>query len=58
MRGVSNVTTNSGGRSESASVQAVVRLVDTDYVEIWVENNTGANNITVSDLNVVTEALN
>lgn len=55
---VSNVTTNAGGRAESASIQAVVELVDTDYIEIWVENNTGANNITVTDLNVITEALN
>jgi len=55
---VSNVTTNAGGRSESASIQAVVELVETDYVEIFVENNTDTVNVTVTDLNVIVEALN
>lgn len=52
------VTTNASGRLENGAVQVLTELVDTDYLEIWVENNTGANNILVEDLNVIIEALN
>lgn len=52
------VTTNAAGRLENGTVQVLTELEDTDYIEIWVENNTAINNITVEDLNVIIEALN
>jgi hypothetical protein len=53
-----DLTTNAGGRLENGSVQALVSLSDIDYIEVWVENNSSTNNITVEDLNVIIEALN
>jgi hypothetical protein len=52
------VTTNASGRLENGAVQVLTQLVDTDYLEIWVENNTAATDILVEDLNVIIEALN
>lgn len=49
------VTTNAGGRAENVMIQTLVQLTGNDYVEIFVENNTAANNITVTDLNVIVE---
>ena len=49
------ITTNASGRAENATVQSLVQVVATDYVEVWVENSTSATNITVSDLNVIVE---
>ena len=31
---------------------------DGDYLELWVENNTSATDITVVDMNLIAEALN
>lgn len=50
-------TTNAGGRAESISTITVVELKQGDYVEIWVENNTGINNITAEYLNVIVKGL-
>jgi hypothetical protein len=47
------ITTNGAGRAEAAVVQSFVLLSNTDYVEIWVENETAATNITVTELNVM-----
>jgi hypothetical protein len=55
---VVNLTTNDGGRLENGMMQATVEMLDTNYIEIFVENNTSATNITVEDLNVIIEALN
>lgn len=55
---VVNLTTNSGGRLENGMMQVTTELIDTDYIEIFVENNTAATNITVEDMNVIIEALN
>lgn len=52
------VTTNASGRLENGSCQVVTSLVDTDYIEVFVENNTAATDITVEDLNIIIEALN
>lgn len=52
------VTTNAGGRVENGSAQVLTTLVDTDYIEVFVENNTLATDITVEDLNIIIEALN
>lgn len=53
-----NVTTSASGRVENCICQVIVKLFDGDYVELFAENDTAASNITVSDLNVVIEALN
>ena len=47
------ITTNAGGRAEAATVQTLTTLEDTDYIEIFVENDTSTTNITVTDLNVI-----
>ena len=52
------ITTNAGGRAEAAFCQVIVGLVTDDYIEVFVENITGTTNITVTDLNVILEALN
>lgn len=52
------ITTNAGGRAEAASCQVLLAMVDTDYIEIWVENDTSTANVTVTELNVIVEALN
>lgn len=52
------VTTNASGRLENGTAQLVVSLVDTDYIEIFVENNTSTTNVTVNDMHVIIEPLN
>lgn len=47
------VTTSGAGRAENVSIQTLVSLSTNDYIEIFVENNTSATNITVSDLNTI-----
>ena len=46
-------TANAAGRAESVSFSCVVQHSSGDYIEIHCANNTGANNITVTDMNVV-----
>lgn len=49
-------TANSAGRAENVSFNCVVTHSAGDYLEIHTSNTTGANNITVSDMNfVITE---
>ena len=53
------ITTTSGtGKAENAISQSVVQLATNDYVEIFVSNETATNNITVTYLSVIVEALN
>jgi len=51
-------TTDGNGRRENVALQVIASLVDTDYIEVFVENTTGTQDITVEDLNVIIEALN
>lgn len=46
-------TTSGSGRAENIVVQTLVQLSENDYIEIFVENDTATNNITVTDLNVI-----
>lgn len=46
-------TANSAGRAESITFGCVVQHSDGDYIEIHAKNTTGANDITVTDMNVV-----
>lgn len=52
------ITTNAAGRAENGVCQTIVELVENDYIEVWVENATAITDITVTELNVVVEALN
>ena len=46
-------TTSGSGRAENIVVQTLVQLSENDYIEIFVENDSATNNITVTDLNVI-----
>jgi hypothetical protein len=48
-------TTSGSGRAENIVVQTLVELTATDYIEIWVENDSSSQNITVTDMNVIIE---
>jgi hypothetical protein len=52
------VTTNTNQRAESVAVQTITSLATNDYVEIWVENDTDATDVTVTYLNTIVESLN
>jgi hypothetical protein len=51
-------TTSSSGRAESISCQTILEMEENDYIEIWVENNTATQNITVEYMNVIIKSLN
>jgi hypothetical protein len=46
-------TTDSNGELVNVTVQALVTLATTDYLEIFVENESAAVDITVADMNVI-----
>lgn len=49
-------TANAAGRAENVHFSCVLFMSSGDYIEIHCANNTGANNITVTDMNfVITE---
>jgi len=48
-------TLDGSGRSENASVQHVVQLKQGDYVEIWLANVSGTNNVTVTEMSTTIE---
>lgn len=58
--GESNTLFKTTGSGEASAVgcQVIVSLAPTDYVELWVANDTAATNITVSDLNFTITRLN
>lgn len=49
------ITTNGAGRFEGATIQTLLQMATGDYIEIFVENNTSANNILVTDLNTIVQ---
>lgn len=49
------ITSTGSGDILNGTVQALVSLSTDDYIEFWVENDTAATNITVTDLNVIIE---
>jgi hypothetical protein len=51
-------TTSGSGRSESVTCQTILELNENDYVEIWVENSSNSDDITVEYLNVICKSLN
>lgn len=50
------LTANAGGKFENGAIQCLTELATNDYIEIFVENATGANNITVEFLSVTVQA--
>lgn len=54
----SQATTSSAGRNETFASQTIVELATDDFIEIFVANETNANNILCTELNVIVEALN
>jgi hypothetical protein len=50
-------TANASGKAESIAIQTLTTAVTNDYFEIWIENETAANNITVEYLNVIIRKL-
>jgi len=51
-------TTSGTGRSESLTCQTILELNEGDYVEIWIENSSTLDDITVEYLNVIIKSLN
>lgn len=50
-------TTSGTGRSENIKTQVYTNMLSGDYIEVFVRNSTGINNITVTDVNLGIEAL-
>lgn len=49
----SQATTSQTGRNENFYCQAIVQLNTDDYIEMFIANNTNANSLLVTELNVV-----
>jgi hypothetical protein len=54
----SQATTSATGRNENFFSQAIVELNTNDFIEIFIANETNANSLLVTELNVIVEALN
>lgn len=50
-------TMSAAGKGQSLPFFAVVELTATDYIEVWVKNETSAGNITLSRLAVIVKAV-
>lgn len=54
----SQATTSATARNENFFSQAIVELNTNDFVEVFIANATNANNLLVTELNLIVEALN
>lgn len=54
----SQATTSATLRNENFYSQAIIELATNDYLELWIANATNANNVLVTELNMIVEALN
>lgn len=54
----SQATTSQTNRSQNVKTQTIVSLAPNDYIEIFITNGTSTSAITVTELNVIVEALN
>lgn len=52
-----STTLPAAGRSENVAIQAIVEMAFGDYVEIFVRNTTGANDVTLTDINLTCHPL-
>ena len=46
-------TADGNNRAENVTVQTIVELTQDDYVEFWVENESGTNNVTIEDMTAI-----
>lgn len=51
------ITSDSSGRTSTFVIQAVTELSEGDYIEVWVQDNTGTADVTISYLNVIATPL-
>jgi hypothetical protein len=51
-------TTSGSGRAESITIQTITELTNGDYIEIFIENDSNTDDITVEFLNVICKAIN
>ena len=51
-------TSNGGGKAENVSCMDIVQLETDDYIELYVANNSGTNNVVSVDLNMTIVRLN
>ena len=51
-------TTNGSGRAENVVCKAIVELSTSDTISMFVENNTGTGDITVTQMTVTVKTLN
>jgi hypothetical protein len=52
----SQATTSSSGRNENFFCQTIVQLAPNDFVEMFIANNTNANNLLATELNLIVRA--
>lgn len=52
-----HVNTSGNGRTSSFGVQAIIDLSSSDYVELFVANDSSANNITVEQMNMIIQGI-
>jgi len=52
----SQATTSATGRNENFYCQALVELAQNDYIELFIANQTNANSLLVTELNVLTRS--
>jgi len=50
-------TTGTGGKATAIPLHCLIELESTDFVEVYVKNATGANNITLGNINVIAQQL-
>lgn len=51
-------TTSGTGRAESVACQTILEMQENDYIEMWVENTSSVQDVTVEYMNVITKSLN
>lgn len=51
-------TTDGNNRAENISIQSITQLFEDDYIEVWIENDTDATDVTVTFLNVIATTIN
>lgn len=49
--------TDGNGRTSNFGVQAIMELDENDYIEVWIENQTSGQSITVEQLNLIVGAI-
>ena len=50
-------TTDGTNKAQSISIQTITRLVNNDYIEVWIENDTDTTSVVVTFLNVIIKSV-